>query len=147
LALLLGLVILADAARRRVLMAWPLALLTVLTLFGVVMVELSTRGHLLDTVPIRYGYQMGIVVGVAILSVGLIGRIGEYRHQRDRELLARADTERRMQREAARSDLAAELQAQLRLLPVADIEWTAFRLLLDRLRPLLPVERCAIATR
>ena len=147
LALLLGLVILVDAARRRVLMAWPLAVMTVLTLVGVVMVELSTRGHLLDTVPVRYGYQMGIVVGVAILSVGLIGRIGEYRHQRDRELLARADTERRMRREAARSDLAAELQAQLRLLPVADIEWTAFRLLLDRLMPLLPVERCAVATR
>jgi len=144
LALLLGLAVLVDAGKRRVSMAWPLAMLTALTLVGVVLLDLSMRGQLLESVLIRYGYQLGIVIGVAILSVGLVGRIGEYRHQRDRELLARADTERRMQREAARSDLVAELQTRLRSLPVADIEWSAFRVLLDRLVPLLPMERCAV---
>ena len=144
LALVLGLAILFDAGRRHVSMAWPLAVLTVLTLVGVVMLDLSMRGQLLDSVLIRYGYQLGIVVGVAILSVGLVSRIGEYRHQRDREQLARADTERRMQREAARSDLVAELQTRLRSLPIADIEWSAFRLLVDHLVPLLPMERCTV---
>jgi len=144
LALVLGLAILFDAGRRRVAMAWPLAVLTLLTLVGVVMMDLSMRGQLLDSVLVRYGYQLGIVVSVAILSVGLVSRIGEYRHQRDRELLARTDTERRMQREAARSNLAATLQTSLRALPVADIEWSAFRELLDRLGPLLPMERGAM---
>ncbi|WP_202844490.1 diguanylate cyclase [Luteimonas saliphila] len=146
LALLLGLLLLIDAVRRRTLMAWPLAALAILTLAGVVLLELSTRGHLVDTVVVRYGYQLAIVVGVAILAVGLVGRIGEYRHQRDRELLARADTERRMQREAARSDLVSELQSRLRALPMAELQVTAFRLLIDRLMPLLPVERCVVAT-
>ncbi len=144
LALLLGLAILFDAGKRRVSMAWPLAMLAALTLVGLVLLDLSRRGQLLDSVLIRYGYQLGIVVGVAILSVGLVGRISEYRHQRDRELLARTDTERRMQREAARSDLVAALQTRLRSLPVDDIEWSAFRVLVDHLAPLLPMERCAV---
>src|SRR5690606_27147141 len=81
-----------------------------------------------------------------ILAVGLVGRIAEYRQQRDRELLARADTERRMQREAARSELVTELQQRLRPLSPEDIPWAAFRLLVERLGRLLPVERCVVAT-
>lgn len=145
-ALVLGLVLLGDAARRRTLMALPLAALAVLALAGVVVLELSSRGHLLDGVLVRYGYQLAIVVGVAILAVGLVGRIGEYRQQRDRDQLARADTERRMQREAARSALASELQSRLRALPPGDIPWTGFRLLVEALMPLLPVERCLVVT-
>ncbi|HRO27792.1 MAG TPA: GGDEF domain-containing protein [Luteimonas sp.] len=145
-AIVLGLLLLVDAGRRRIQMAWPLAAMTLPVLAGVVLVDQSARGQLFDTIMVRYGYQMGMVVAAAILAVGLISRIGEYRHQRDQELLARTDTERRMQREAARSALAAELQTQLRSLPVADIQWTAFRLMLDRLKPLLPVERCVVAS-
>ena len=145
LALLLGLVLLVDAARRRTLMALPLTALAVLALAGVVLLELSMRGLGFDSVLVRYGYQLAIVGGVAILAVGLVGRIAEYRQQRDRELLARTDTERRMQREAARSELVSELQSRLRSLPPEDIPWAAFRLLLDRLLPLLPVERAVLA--
>ncbi|MDH5833144.1 GGDEF domain-containing protein [Luteimonas kalidii] len=145
-ALLLGLALLGDAARRRTLMALPLAALGVLTLAGVALLELSSRSHLLDGALLRYGYQLAIVVGVAILAVGLVGRIGEYRQQRDREQLARADTERRMQREAARSGLSSELHSRLRTLPPGDIPWAAFRLLIERLMPLLPVEHCVVVT-
>src|SRR5690606_35467778 len=73
-----------------------------------------------------------------------VGRIAEYRRQRDRELLARADTERRMEREAAHSELVSELQLRLRTLPPEDLPWLAFRLLRDRLRPLLPAERSVV---
>src|SRR5690606_10997430 len=144
LALVLGLALLVDAARRRTLMALPLAALAVLALAGVILLELSARGHQVEGVLVRYGYQLAIVAGVAILAVGLVGRIAEYRRRRDRELLARADTERRMQREAARSELVSELQLRLRTLPPEDLPWSAFRLLLDRLRLLLPAERCVV---
>ena len=143
-SLLLGVALLVDAGRRRIAMAWPLATLALLTLAGVVLADLATRGHVLDTVVVRYGYQLATAVGVAFLAVGLVGRIREYRYQRDRDLLARADTERRMARETARSDLASELQAQLRALPVAEIQATAFRLLIERLMPLLPVQSCIV---
>ena len=142
-----SLITLVDAGIRRVPMAWPLAVLALLTGIGAVLMELSARGQLGDMALVRYGYQLGVVVSAAILAVGLIGRISEYRYQRDRELLARADTERRMQREASRSSLAAELQTQLRALPVDDVEWTAFRLLLDHLARLVPVESAAAVVR
>lgn len=146
-AALLGVVMLVDAGRRRVPMAWPLAVLCLLTGIGGLLMELAARGQVADLVLIRYGYQIGIVVSAAILAVGLIGRISEYRYQRDRELLARTDTERRMQREASRSNLNAELQTQLRSLPVEDVEWSAFRLLLDHLMPIVPTESASIVVR
>jgi diguanylate cyclase (GGDEF)-like protein len=144
LAFLTGTGLLADAGRRRIPMAWTMLVLALLTYAGLVLAELAMRGHLLDSVGVRYGYQLALSVGVAILAVGLVGRIREYRHQRDRELLARADTERRMMREAARSDLALELQARLRALPVAEIQAAAFRLLVDRIGPLLAVQSCVV---
>ncbi len=142
LSLLLGIALLVDGARRRIAMAWPLASLAVFTLAGVVLAELAIRGHVVDSVVVRYAYQLAIALGVAILAVGLVGRIREYRQQRDQELLARADTERRMARETARSGLAAELQSQLRALPVAEMQAAAFRLLMDRLVPLVPMQSC-----
>lgn len=142
LSLLLGMAMLVDGGRRRIAMAWPLAALAACTLAGAVLADLATRGHVVDTVAVRYGYQLALALAVAILAVGLLGRISEYRHQRDRELLARADTERRMARETARSGLASELQTQLRSLPLAEMHATAFRLLIERLLPLLPVQSC-----
>jgi diguanylate cyclase (GGDEF)-like protein len=146
-AALLGLVMLVDAGLRRVPMAWALAVMTLLTGVAAVLMELSARGQIGDLLLVRYGYQLGVVVSAAVLAVGLIGRISEYRYQRDRELLARTDTERRMQREASRSNLTAELQTELRSLPVEDVEWTAFRLLLDHLARLVAVENAAVVVR
>src|SRR5690606_33101972 len=152
LALVLGLALLVDAARRRTLMALPLMVLAVLALAGVVLLELAMRGHYFEGVMVRYGYPLAIVAGVAgvagapPLAVGRVGRSAEHRRQGDRELLARAATGRRMQREAARSELVAELQQRLRPLSPEDIPWAAFRLLVERLGRLLPVERCVVAT-
>jgi len=73
-----------------------------------------------------------------------VSRIGEYRDQRDRDRLARMDSEKRMGREAARAELTLALQTRLRGLAASDIEWTAGRLLLEHLVPLLPVEVAAV---
>lgn len=147
LSVVAGLGILVDAGRRRVSMAWPLALMSLLTFAGAVLMELSARGRIQDMLAVRHGYQVCIVVSAALLAVGLVGRISEYRYQRDRELLARADTERRMQREAARSNLTAELQTELRSLAAGDVVWTAFRLLLDHIVRVIPVETAAVVVR
>lgn len=139
-----ALALIIDGARRHVPMAWPIALLTLLTATGAFTTGIVMRGRWLDPVWLRYGYQMLLVCIGAVLAVGLIGRISEYRNQRDRDQLARADSERRMRREAARADLNAALQTKLRALSAGDVEWAAFRLLLDHLVPQLPVEFAAI---
>src|SRR5690606_24059800 len=68
LALLLGLVLLVDASRQRTLVALPLSARALLALAGVVLLDLSMRGHRFDGVLVRYGYQLAIVAGVAILA-------------------------------------------------------------------------------
>ena len=108
----LGLTLIVDGARRRVPMAWPIALLAVLTMAAVFTTEVMMRGRWVDPVWLRYAYQVALVASAAVLAVGLISRIGEYRDQRDRDQLARADSERRMRREAARADLDTALQTQ-----------------------------------
>src|SRR3546814_12315228 len=84
---------------------------------------------------------------MAILAVGVINRISDYRDQRDRDQLARLDSERRMQREAARSDLNATLQSKLRSCTEGDIEWTAFHQLLEYLAPLVRAEKAVMLAR
>jgi diguanylate cyclase (GGDEF)-like protein len=146
-ASIIGVMLLVEAGLRRVPMAWALAVMSLLTGIGALLMELSARGLVGDWLLVRYGYQLGVVVSIAVLGVGLVGRISEYRYQRDREQLARADTERRMQREASRSNLAAQLQTELRNLQAGDVEWTAFRLLLDHLTRLMAVESAAAVVR
>ncbi len=136
-----------DAVRRRVPMSWPLAALVLLTLAAVLYSALAMAGVVDDSAWTRPGYQVGMAVSMAILAVGLISRISEYRDQRDRDQLARADSERRMRREASRSDLNVELQSKLRSCQEHDVEWTAFRLLLDHLGPLLRVENAMAIAR
>jgi diguanylate cyclase (GGDEF)-like protein len=66
------------------------------------------------------------------------------RDERDRERLARGDSERRLEREAARVDLVQQLQRRLRELPPGDLEWAAFRSVFERLLPLLQLESAAL---
>lgn len=143
-AAVLGLVVIVDGARRRVQMAWPIALLVALTVISVFTTEVVMRGRWIDPVWLRYAYQMVLVASAAVLAVGLISRISEYRNQRDRDQLARVDSERRMRREAARADLNTALQTKLRALAPGDVEWAAFRLLLDHLVPHVPVEFASV---
>ena len=138
------LVVLLDAVQRRVPMAWPLLLLGVLTCVAALARAALSHGMLPDTLWTRVGYQLALPLTAAVLMIGLISRIGEYRDQRDRDHLARLDSERRMGREAARAELALALQTHLRALPAADIEWAAFRLLLEHLLPHVPVQSAAL---
>lgn len=136
-------VIMVDAMIRRVPMATSLLLLVVLSCLAALARAGLSHGLLPDSLWTRSGYQLSMLVTAAVVMIGLISRIGEYRDQRDRDRLARMDSERRMAREAARAELTLALQTQLRALPASDIEWTAFRLLLEHLLPQVPVQSAA----
>jgi len=141
------LLLVVEAARRRIPMAWPLAILALLIIASGILRELVQLGRLDDSTWARCGYQVALATAMVILAVGVISRISEYRDQRDRDQLARLDSERRMRREAARSDLNAALQSKLRVCTEGDIEWTAFRLLLDHLVPLVGAENAMAVAR
>ena len=132
------------AVRRRLAMAWPLLALHVLTYAALLAYEFSPGWNLANPLLARFAFQAGMVTTLTLFAVGLVSRIADFRDQRDRDRLARLDSERRMAREAARGAYAHALQAGLRTLGPGDIEWTAFRLLFDHLLPLLPV-RSAVA--
>lgn len=136
--------VLIEAVRRRVPLAITLLLLGVLTMVAALVRAALLQGWLADMLWTRLGYQFALVITIAVVMVGLISRIGEFRQQRDRDHLARMDSERRMQREAARADLALILQTRLRMPDVGDIEWIAFRLLLERLLPQVPAAWAAV---
>ena len=139
-----SLVLLADAVQRRVPMAALLLLLVLLTCAAALARAAMLQGLLGDTVWVRWGFQVALLMTAVVATIGLISRIGEYRDQRDRDHLARLDSERRMEREAARAGLTLALQGGLRALPAADIEWTAFRLLLEHLVPQVPARTAAV---
>src|SRR3546814_893309 len=128
-------------------MGWPLATVAVLTVAASVARQLMLRGYLEDFPWLRSGDQLALAGSMAILAVGVINRISDYRDQRDRDQLARLDSERRMQREAARSDLNATLQSKLRSCTEGDIEWTAFHQLLEYLAPLGRAEKAVMLAR
>jgi diguanylate cyclase (GGDEF)-like protein len=139
-----GIVILVDAVRRQLAMALPILVLALMTLGAGLANEAMARGLLADMLWTRYGYQVAMVAALATLSLSLFSRIGEYRDQRDRDRLARVDSERRMGREAARNALTLALQTRLRSQAAADIEWTAARLLLEHLVPQVPAATAAV---
>jgi diguanylate cyclase (GGDEF)-like protein len=140
----ISLAMLVEALRRHVPMATAMLLLVLLTLSATLVRSALAHGWVMDVSSTRFGYQFVLVVTIALLSVGLLSRIGEFRDQRDRDHLARMDSERRMSRESARADLTLALQTRLRGVDPADIEWMAFRLLLERLSPEIPVEWAAV---
>ena len=135
-----SLVALAGAARRRIAMAWPLTGLLVVIVAVAVLKDFQLFGEPFDPLLMRMLYQLGMVVFLTFTAIGLVQRISEYREQRDRDRLARADTERRMLREAARTDLVNALQSRLRQVGQEEVAWTGFRVMADHLLPLLPVE-------
>lgn len=139
-----SLVLLLGAARRGVAMAWVLVALLLLVLGAALMLEFLFGIEHLGPVATRLAYQGGLVLFLTICSVGLVHRISEYREQRDRDRLARADTERRMLREAARTDLVNALQSKLRQVEQREVAWTGFRVMADHLLPLLPVHTLVV---
>lgn len=139
-----ALFVLSVAVRHAAPMALPALALLLLTLTALGARVALDQGEVADEAWTRYGYQLALLALLVVLGLGLIMRIGSYREQRDRERDARVDSERRMQREAARAALARVLQARLRELAPADIEWTAFRLMLEHLLPHVPAARAAL---
>ena len=136
-----ALFLMKDAWSRRVTFA-PLVTLSVVGIaVALVAWELVAHGVLPDSLWARFGYQAAIMIATAAISVGLISRISKYREQRDREQRARADSERRMYREAVRTELLTALQLALRGLPEEEIQPMAMRLLLDHLRRIVPADR------
>lgn len=130
-----------DAWSRRVPFSPGMALAVVGIALTMVARELGAHALLPDSAWVRVGYQAAVVVAAATISVGLISRISRYREQRDREQRARADSERRMYREAVRTELLTALQLALRGLPEEEIQPMAMRLLLDHLRRIVPADR------
>ena len=129
LALLVALVVVVDAVRRRVSMA-P-AVLVALLLLGVAVGAhaFMQAGRLPDTAWTRYGHQLALVLLSVVVYVGLCSRIGQVRRRLDDEATARRDSERRLRHEQDRASFAHDLQAALRGAPGDAIATITFRLL------------------
>lgn len=142
-----ALFVLSEAWRRRV----PFSAAVFVSVLGIAVMamiwELDTRGIVAGSLWAHYGYQAAITVCAAMVSVGLISRISKYREQRDREQRARADSERRMYREAVRSELLTALQMGLRSVGEDEIQPMAMRLLLDHLRRIVPADHVLAVVR
>ena len=145
--IVLGFALMLEARRRRVPMAIPVTLSIVAMLVAMVTAELTVRGALSSSLWTLYGYQLAIMACALTLGVGLISRISKYREQRDREQRARADSERRMYREAVRTELLTALQTSLRNAGEEDIQPLVFRHLLDHLRRVVPIANAVAMAR
>lgn len=135
---------LAGALWQRIPMALPALALSLLVLAALVARLVQPDGADSAVAWTRYGYQLASLALLVVLGLALIARIGSYREQRDRERNARVASERRMQREAARTALTRVLQARLRELAPADVEWTAFRLMFEHLLPHVAAQSAAV---
>ncbi len=142
-----GFALLVGSVRKQVAMVLPAMALMALCMVGALVRASLSFGLLPDTPWTRYGYQIALLSLLVVLALGLIVSIGAYRQQRDSERDARVDSERRMEREAARAGLARLLQSRLRELSPADVEWTAFRLMLEHLLPHLRADGAAVVAR
>ena len=128
-ALLGAIVVVGDAARRRVSMALTVLSTLLLLGFAVGAHVLMQAGRLPDTAWVRYGYQLALVLLSVVVYVGLCSRIGEVRRRLEDEASARRDSERRLRQEQDRASFAHDLQAALRGAPGDAIATTAVRLL------------------
>ncbi len=139
--------VIGDAWRRRLPMA-GLVLLSVLGVVAAIVIsEMAGAGLIVGTLWTHYGYQIAIMACAAMIGVGLISRIAKYREQRDREQRARQDSEQRLYREAVRSELLTALQANLRGMAEEEIQPLAYRLLLEHLRRIVPIDTALIMAR
>ncbi len=142
-----SIVMLVDATRRGVRLAGWVLLAALMATLGGAWMALVRLGMLADIALLHFAYQGTLVAFVFGLGLALISRIGDYRDQRDRDRLARLDTERKMQRERARANLTTALQTQLNGLDPGELPWQGFRLLMDHLLPLVPHESCVAVLR
>lgn len=142
-----ALAMLMDAGRRGVPMAWALTVAGAVSIGAGLWLALSRHGLVTGGPLLYFSYQGAAVAFALVFALALTHRIGDYREARDRDRLARLDTERRMRRESARADLSTALQSQLSGLDPGEIPWQGFRLLVDHLLPLVPTESCIAVLR
>lgn len=132
------LAVVIDARRRRLPMAGSTLVVAAAVVAAIALWEAAARGYATQDMVAQYGFQVAIVVTAMLLGVGLISRIGRYRQQRDQEQRARADSERRLYREAVRVELLTSLQIRLREADEEQIHGIGLRLLLEHLRRVVP---------
>ncbi len=144
---IVALYVMTDAWRRRVPLAGAVLCSVLSITLSILAWELAARGVIAGTLWATYGYQAAIVLCAAMIAVGLISRISKYREQRDREQRARADSERRMYREAVRSELLTMLQTSLRGVSEDEIQPIVFRHLLEQLRRIVPTTTAVAVAR
>ncbi|MCD9028925.1 GGDEF domain-containing protein [Luteimonas sp. BDR2-5] len=142
---LAGVAMLVDAVRRRMSLAWLLLSVCLLGLVSSAWIELADSRLLPDAPVLHLVYQGPAVIFALTLGMALVGRIADYRDQRDRDRLARMETERRMRWEAGRADLSTALQMRLGGLEATDIPSHGLRLMIDHLLPLVPSDACIVA--
>lgn len=142
-----GFVVLLDAWRRRVTMIGAVLCSLLAIVAAAVASELTAVGMLRSSLLTHYGYQIAIVLCALMLAVGLISRISRYREQRDREQRAREESERKLYREAVRSELLTALQMSLRGLDEEEVQPAAYRLLLEHLHRIVPTSLALAMTR
>ena len=118
-----------DGARRGVPMALAAAILLIALLLAAVAHMAMNRGVLADTMLVRHGYQVALVLFSLVLFVGLSSRVGLVRRQLDNETSARRDSEARLRHEQVRTRLTQSLQQVMRDVPEDRIALAAFRLL------------------
>ncbi|MEN1927260.1 GGDEF domain-containing protein [Luteimonas qiangzhengi] len=134
-----SLLLFAGAVRRRVVMAWPLTLLLLVLIAVTLSLELLADMHRLGPLLTRFFYQGALVLFLTLCAIGLVHRISEYREQRDRDQKARIDSERRVLRETARTELVNGLQSKLRQVGQGEVAGSGFQVMATHLLPLLPV--------
>ena len=129
--------------------AWPgvpialLAMQVMLVVTGT-LYEMAMRGLGSDGFWIRHGYQLALIGCAVVLAIGLTGRITEYRTARERDRLARDDSERRLRREAARAALGQALQQGLRDRAPGEMERVALEAVMTHLVPLLRLRSAGV---
>jgi len=139
-----GLAAAVVAVRERLWYGLPVLAMLVLLVAGGCVREAAKLGFAPDNLWTRFAWQVALAGCSFLLTIGLIARLALVRAERDSERLARDDSERRLQREAARLALVQQLQERLRELPPGDLEWAAFRLLSGRLQDLLRLDAAAM---
>ncbi|MBB5016518.1 diguanylate cyclase [Rehaibacterium terrae] len=124
-------------------LALPMLLLWFALLVSACARPLVSYGWLPQNVWTMYGFQLALVASVFLLMLGLTGRVMEFRKQRDRARLAKEQADASLKTEQGRRRFAESLAA-LREADNGDIEWLAFRRLLESLRPLVPQQGSAV---
>lgn len=132
------------AIRHRLWSSLPIALLAGMLVLAWGSHALALHGIGPDNFWTRYGYQVALAGYAFLVTMGMVGRIAHVRAERDLERLAHSDSERRLQREAARAAFVLNLRQRLRELPPGDMEWVAFRQVYECLQPLLELEAGAL---